>query len=167
MLNHSRHKNRSRSLPLFLLAIMIGAWIFEYAGYPPCELCLMQRWAYYAAFPLPHFWHLLKPSWIKPGLIVLGLILAANAIFGVYHSGIEWKWWARTFNLFRQWRPCHGTGQLLEGLKKPGVMCNEAAIRILGIVSGRLECHHMWRHWLCWRFAPREKPDYGSSSVSQ
>ncbi|MGL4526624.1 MAG: disulfide bond formation protein B, partial [Aestuariivirga sp.] len=34
------------------VATIAGAWIFEGAGYLPCELCLMQRWAYYAAIPL-------------------------------------------------------------------------------------------------------------------
>jgi disulfide bond formation protein DsbB len=32
-------------------ATIAGAWIFEYFGYAPCELCLQQRWAYYAAIP--------------------------------------------------------------------------------------------------------------------
>ena len=34
------------------LATIVGAWIFEYAGYPPCELCLKQRLAYYLAIPI-------------------------------------------------------------------------------------------------------------------
>ena len=33
-------------------ATILGAWIFEYFGYAPCELCLKQRWAYYAAIPV-------------------------------------------------------------------------------------------------------------------
>ncbi len=112
-----------------LAAILIGAWIFEYAGYPPCELCLMQRWAYYVGIPFAAFLGLAKPKWLGHGLIVLGLLLAANAIFGVYHSGVEWKWWEGPST-------CSGTGALSDGLPnllKPGVMCNEAAIRILGL----------------------------------
>jgi disulfide bond formation protein DsbB len=112
-----------------LALILIGAWIFEYAGYPPCELCLMQRWAYYVGIPFAAFMGLAKPRWIASGLLVLGIMLAANAIFGVYHAGIEWKWWAGPAT-------CSGTGTLTEGLPnllKPAVMCNEAAIRILGL----------------------------------
>ncbi len=112
-----------------LALILIGAWIFEYAGYPPCELCLMQRWAYYVGIPFAAFMGLAKPRWIGPGLIVLGLLLTANAIFGVYHSGVEWKWWEGPST-------CSGSGALSDGLPnllKPGVMCNEAAIRILGL----------------------------------
>jgi disulfide bond formation protein DsbB len=113
----------------FLTAIILGAWVFEYAGYPPCELCLMQRWAYYVGIPFAAFMGLAKPRWIAPGLLVLGLILTANAIFGVFHAGVEWKWWAGPST-------CSGAGALSEGLPnllKPGVMCNEAAIRILGL----------------------------------
>jgi disulfide bond formation protein DsbB len=112
-----------------LAVILLGAWIFEYAGYPPCELCLMQRWAYYVGIPMAAFLGLAKPRWITPGLIALGLILAANAVFGVYHAGVEWKWWAGPAT-------CSGSGALSEGLPnllKPGVMCNEAALRILGL----------------------------------
>ncbi|NMD07746.1 MAG: disulfide bond formation protein B, partial [Phyllobacteriaceae bacterium] len=39
-------------IALVALATIIGAWIFEFAGYAPCELCLQQRWAYYAGVPL-------------------------------------------------------------------------------------------------------------------
>ena len=33
-------------------ATIAGAWIFEAAGYLPCDLCLKQRWVYYAGVPL-------------------------------------------------------------------------------------------------------------------
>ena len=29
-----------------------GAWVFQFAGYPPCDLCYLQRYAYYAGVPL-------------------------------------------------------------------------------------------------------------------
>jgi disulfide bond formation protein DsbB len=112
-----------------LAVVLIGAWIFEAAGYPPCELCLMQRWAYDVGIPFAAFLGLAKPRWLSAGLVALGLILTANAVFGVYHAGVEWKWWAGPTT-------CSGTGALSDGLPdllKPGVMCNEAAIRILGL----------------------------------
>jgi disulfide bond formation protein DsbB len=116
-----------------LLAIILGAWIFEYAGYPPCELCLMQRWAYYVGIPFAGFLALAKPSWMKLGLAALALLLAANAVFGVYHSGIEWGWWQGPATCSGNGGLTAEPGNLLESLKKPGVMCNEAAIRILGL----------------------------------
>jgi disulfide bond formation protein DsbB len=113
---------------LALLAVIIGAFIFEYIGYPPCELCLMQRWAYYVGVPFAGYLALGNPRWIKTGLLVLAVMLAANAVFGVYHAGVEWKWWEGP-------TACSG-GAVSDGLPdltKPGVMCNEAALRILGL----------------------------------
>ncbi len=121
--------NTAWSIAAVLAAILVGAWIFEFAGYAPCELCLMQRWAYYVGIPFAAFMAMANPRWITPGLIALGLILTANAIFGVFHAGVEWKWWDGPST-------CSGGGALSEGLPnllKPGVMCNEAAIRILGL----------------------------------
>lgn len=121
--------NTAWLISVSLLAILIGAWIFEYAGYAPCDLCLMQRWAYYVGIPMAAFLGLANPRWITPGLLALGLILTANAVFGVFHAGVEWKFWEGPST-------CGGGGALSEGLPnlmKPGIMCNEAALRILGL----------------------------------
>ena len=112
---------------LVYLATIAGAWIFEYAGYLPCELCLKQRWAYYVVAPLALLVAALNPPWLRAALVAVGLILLANAVFGVFHSGVEWGWWQG---------PTTCTGDVTTGLpdlSKPAVMCNEAAIRILGL----------------------------------
>jgi disulfide bond formation protein DsbB len=113
---------------MVMLATIIGAWIFEYAGYPPCELCLKQRWAYYAVVPLTGILAVMNPPWLKQALWLVFLILLASMIFGIYHSGVEWKFWAG---------PSTCTGGSLAGglpdLTKPAVMCDQPAIRIFGI----------------------------------
>jgi disulfide bond formation protein DsbB len=112
------------------LATILGAWIFEYAGYLPCELCLKQRWAYYCVIPLSLLLALLSnqsPQLLKIGMIVIGLIMLASCIFGIYHAGVEWKFWAG---------PTECTGNFgggLPDLTKKAVMCDQAAIRIFGI----------------------------------
>lgn len=112
------------------LATIVGAWIFEYVGYPPCELCLKQRLAYYLAIPISLLLVFLSehsPQLAKNGMIVLGLIMLASCIFGIYHSGIEWKFWPG---------PTECTGNFAGGLPdltKKAVMCDQAAIRILGL----------------------------------
>jgi disulfide bond formation protein DsbB len=132
-----------------MLAAIAGAWIFEYLGYLPCDLCLQQRWAYYAIVPLSLLLALGNPGWIQYGLYVCLAILVGSAIFGIYHSGVEWKFW-----------PGPGTcgagavGGGLPDLTKPVVKCDEAAIRILGlslagwnaIISGAMA-------WIAWRGA--------------
>jgi disulfide bond formation protein DsbB len=114
------------------LATIVGAWIFEYFGYAPCELCLKQRWAYYAAIPLAFVLALTVPSapaLARNGLLLLTLIWFASMVFGIYHSGVEWKWWPGPTT-------CTGTGGLSGGipdLTAPVVMCDTPAIRIFGL----------------------------------
>ncbi len=108
-------------------ATIAGAWIFQFAGYDPCHLCLMERWAYYAAMALSLLL-LVSKSNAKLGLCLLAAIMLASAVFGAYHAGVEWKWWPGPDT-------CTGGGALggLPDLTKPVVMCDEAAIRIFGL----------------------------------
>ena len=114
------------------LATILGAWIFEYFGYAPCELCLKQRWAYYTAIPLALVLFLTagsNPTMARGGLYLLALIWTFSMIFGIYHSGVEWKWWAGPST-------CTGNGGLTGGLpdlSKPVVLCDQPAIRIFGL----------------------------------
>lgn len=114
------------------LATIAGAWIFEYAGYAPCELCLKQRWAYYTGVPLALAVALIAPSRpdvAKAGLMLLALLWVASMIFGIYHSGVEWKWWAGPTTCTAQADFSGG----LPDLSKPAVLCDTPAIRILGL----------------------------------
>ncbi|WP_373502504.1 disulfide bond formation protein B [Aestuariivirga sp.] len=113
-------------------ATIAGAWIFEFAGYAPCDLCLKQRWAYYVAIPLALAVALISPSspsLARYGLAGLALVWLGSMVFGIFHSGVEWGWWPGPTT-------CTGTGQLTGGLpdlSTPAVMCDKAAIRILGL----------------------------------
>jgi disulfide bond formation protein DsbB len=111
-----------------MFATIIGAWIFERAGYPPCELCLKQRWAYYAIVPLTGLLAILKPAWIKPGLWLACFILVASMIFGIYHAGVEWKFWQGPTEC-----TAGALGDGLPDLSKPVVMCDEPSLRIFGL----------------------------------
>jgi disulfide bond formation protein DsbB len=124
---------RTTLLLIFIVSLLtiIGAFIFEWAGYAPCPLCLMQRWAYYAAIPLSVIFAAIargNAGIARWGLILLALIFIINSIFGVYHAGAEWKFWPG---------PETCGGSLGEGLptltNEPVVRCDEAAIRILGL----------------------------------
>ena len=144
-------------------ATLAGAWIFEYYGYAPCELCLKQRWAYHAAIPLSLVLGLLaanNPALARRGLYVLALVMMASAIFGAYHAGVEWKWWPGPDT-------CSGDGGLSGGLpdlSKPAVMCDQPAIRILGLsLAG-------WNGVISLALAIvalKGATSHGSSSVSQ
>ncbi len=124
---------------LVSVATIAGAWAFELiGGLAPCPLCLQQRWAYYTAIPLL----LLALIWLHGGgrarlaRLALGLsalAMLAGAAVAVYHTGIEWQWWAG---------PGGCTGDLLAGnsgsvlpdLKAARVIrCDEAPWRLFGI----------------------------------
>ncbi len=140
------------------LVTIIGAWIFEYVGYLPCELCLKQRWAYYAAIPLALLIATYAPS--KPLLYLLALIWIASMIFGIYHSGVEWKFWAGPTT-------CTGDGGIslgLPDLSKPVVMCDQPAIRIFGLsLAGWNAVISLALAYIALKTARH----HGSSSVSQ
>ncbi len=108
--------------------VLVGAWGFEYFGYAPCELCLMQRYAYYAVIPLSLLFSFLDPKLQRGGLYFVGLIMLGSMIFGIYHAGVEWKFWQG---------PTTCTGGTVTGglpdLTKKAVMCDQPAIRILGL----------------------------------
>jgi disulfide bond formation protein DsbB len=124
--------NAVRLIIVAATVTILGAWVFEYFGYAPCELCLMQRWAYYAAIPLSLALLVgAQPSseFLRYGLIILVLIWLGSMIFGIYHSGVEWSWWPGPTT-------CTGSGGLSDGLPdltKPVVMCDTPAIRIFGL----------------------------------
>ena len=130
MLSAITQKQAFQVIFIVTLATIIGAWIFEYAGYLPCELCLKQRLAYYLAIPISLLMVLLygqSSTLQKNGMVILALMMLASCIFGIYHSGVEWKFWAG---------PTECTGDFSGGLPdltKKAVMCDQAAIRILGI----------------------------------
>ena len=114
------------------IATILGALLFEYFGYLPCELCLLQRWPYYLAIVLASLGLGMAgaiPKTTRFFLALLGIVFLSSAVFGIYHAGVEWKFWAGPDT-------CTGAGGLsigLPDLSKPAAMCDEPALRIFGI----------------------------------
>ncbi|NJM29076.1 MAG: disulfide bond formation protein B [Rhizobiales bacterium] len=153
-------RNAAIAVILIAAAAIIGAWNLEFAGYSPCPLCLQQRWAYYALIPLAAIAAGVAPI-RRPLLGLMVLIGIASMIFGVYHSGVEWKWWPGPGT-------CGGSldaGTLLPSLDNtPVISCEDAAIRIFGLsLAG-------WNAVISLAMAMIAAmgfKNYGSSSVSQ
>lgn len=80
-------------------ATLIGAYIFQYGlKIPPCPLCLEQRIPHYIAVPLALIVAVAAAKGaprllVAIGLAALVLALLTTAGIGLYHSGVEWKWW--------------------------------------------------------------------------
>lgn len=153
-------------LAAFAVAIIAAVWIFEWAGYAPCHLCLMERWAWYAAIPGGLAAAMLMaraPLIARLLLAALALGLLANALLAGWHAGIEWKLWAGP-------SACTGGGGLSGSVpdfsKLRVVQCDEAALRILGIsLAGWNVPASLAAAALALAGAMREV--HGSSSVSQ
>ena len=124
------------------MAVVVGSALgFEHiGGYIPCKLCLEQRVPYYAGVPIALLAALAAafkapPALSRGLLVVAGLAMAYALYLGIYHSGVEWSWWAGPAD-------CTATGggtvtsgkdllSQLDTVKPPS--CDEAAGRFLGI----------------------------------
>jgi disulfide bond formation protein DsbB len=86
------------ALLLAIVSILTALGFQYFAGYQPCMLCLMQRYAYYAGIPLLFAALVLTAGGSRGAAAALFLLVAlaffANAGLGVYHAGAEWKFWA-------------------------------------------------------------------------
>ncbi|MCU0908486.1 MAG: disulfide bond formation protein B [Rhodobacteraceae bacterium] len=72
------------------VALLAGAFIFQALGYPPCALCLWQRWPHAAAIAIGAV-ALFLPHAALP-LAGAGAALATAGV-GLYHTGVERAWW--------------------------------------------------------------------------
>lgn len=140
MTAHERIKTAGFLVAIAGAATILGAFIFQYGfGYQPCPLCLDQRIAYYVAIPLS----LLivagasveaSPKVLMLAFAVIALAFLINAGIGVYHSGVEWKWWAGPSDCSGPLNSLGSTGGLLQDLQNIRVVrCDDAAWRFLGL----------------------------------
>ena len=118
------------------VAILAVVWIFQFFGYAPCELCLTQRYAFYAAVPLAALTAFISRSahgWARAGFALLALAFAANAALAAYHVGVEYHWWQGP-------TACTGgpgsldVNDLVKSLDSVKVVrCDEVQLRIAGL----------------------------------
>jgi disulfide bond formation protein DsbB len=117
-------------------ALIVGALAFQYiGGYPPCEMCMWQRYPHFAAILVGLGGGALLsigalPAGLaKPVAFMTILLIAVTGAIGVYHAGVEWLWWkgpsACTGQAFRL------TGSL--DLNAHVVSCDHAAWRMFGV----------------------------------
>lgn len=110
------------------LAMMLGAWGFEYIGkMAPCELCLWQRWPHKMAIVLGLVMFFLPNRWIA---LLGGLVVLVGALIAFYHAGVELKFWTG---------PDTCTGMPTAGISvdalwaRPVVRCDDIPWALFGI----------------------------------
>lgn len=73
------------------LALLLGAFGFQHiGGYLPCKMCLWQRWPHAAAIAIGAVILLGGPRLLNWAGALAALTTGG---IGVYHAGVEWKWW--------------------------------------------------------------------------
>jgi disulfide bond formation protein DsbB len=120
-------------------ATILLALMFErYGGYAPCPLCLQERYAYYFAVPATVIaFFTARAESFTVTRILLALIALAfliNAGVGIYHSGVEWKWWPGPTSCSGGTAVEWGAGGLSQELEHAKVVsCSEAMWRFAGL----------------------------------
>jgi disulfide bond formation protein DsbB len=129
---------------LLSVAVVGAALLAQYwGGLVPCELCLYQRWPYYAVIALMALTLAIGRRGIsRVALALAAVIFIAGAGLALYHLGVEQHWFAG---------PTACTGGGLAGgsideirrrlLATPVVRCDVAQWSVMGVdplVSGNL-----------------------------
>ena len=121
-----------------IVATIAGAFAFQAAGYPPCDLCLKERLPYYAGMALAAL--TVAAAWRGPGLApsvcfaALALLFLGGTAFGIYHSGVEWGFWPGPSDCTGALDHAGSVGDFMRQLQTVKIVrCDAVSIRILGL----------------------------------
>ncbi|SDE10832.1 disulfide bond formation protein B [Limimaricola pyoseonensis] len=103
------------------IALLGGAFIFQALGYPPCAMCIWQRWPHGIAIALGVV-AMLLPGRVLPALGAAAM--ATTAAIGVFHTGVERDWWEGPAS-------CTGTGQSLGSLSGGDLLSTDGPLLVM------------------------------------
>ena len=124
------------------MAVVVGSALgFEHiGGYIPCALCLLQRNPYYIGIPLGILTILsvvlkLPASVTRTLLVLIGLLMLVGGGMGIYHAGVEWKFWEGPASCsVSAAGVAAGAGNVLDQLNSvKGPSCTDATLRVFGL----------------------------------
>jgi disulfide bond formation protein DsbB len=129
---------RAALIFIVALAALAAVWILQGMGYEPCELCLTERYAFYAAAPLAALTALLASRSMhglaRAGFALIALVFLANAAFAFYHVGVEQHWWPGPTACTGALSAPVDVKDLMKALETTKVVsCDEVQLRILGL----------------------------------
>nr|WP_147124850.1 disulfide bond formation protein B [Shimia ponticola] len=112
------------------LALIVGAYVFQYLGFAPCKMCYWQRYPHFAAIIIGAVF--LAFQWqVLPWLGAMAAAITGG--IGVFHVGVEQKWWEGPAS-------CTGGGMgdlsgadLLNLDSVRVIMCDEISWQMLGL----------------------------------
>jgi disulfide bond formation protein DsbB len=133
------HAAGAAAIAIVAFATIAGAWIFQGLGYPPCDLCYEQRYAYYVGVPLAALVFVAARAGfpraiVVAGLAALALIFAANMVLAGYHSGVEAKLWQGPTACTGSMAGPVDAGDLLKQLQTIKIVrCDAVNLRVFGL----------------------------------
>lgn len=132
---------RTGRVPAFVLALISAVTLATvYAsqfigGLVPCELCLYQRWPWWAALLLCILaMPTLLSTRVRAALVALaGLSVLAGAGVAVFHVGVEQHWWPGLASCSAAGQTPASFEQMQQMLSQPTASCDEPAWTMFGI----------------------------------
>ncbi|MDF2381891.1 disulfide bond formation protein B [Nostoc ellipsosporum NOK] len=119
---------------LLPLALVGGAHLSELFGLVPCEMCWWQRWPHYAAVLIALSSFLVKDRRAQLGLVLLaGTAVAISGGIGVFHAGVEYKWWQGITACTAQVHGGSPMDMLNDALRRPLIRCDVPQWTLFGI----------------------------------
>ena len=103
------------------VALLAGAFFFQAIGYPPCTMCLWQRWPHAAAIAVMLLALVLPGRWLP---LAGALAMAATVAIGLYHTGVERDWWEGPSS-------CTGAGAGLGGLSGTDLLALDGPVLVM------------------------------------
>lgn len=131
-------------MPILIAVLAAAAPLFAMAseswGLVPCELCLWQRWPYWAAAGLALLAALL-PGRARPvllGAAILAILVSGG--IGMLHAGVEFGWWPSPLASCQAANTSSGAAASVEDLMRsmaaatgPAKPCDAATFLIPGL----------------------------------
>ncbi len=119
-------------LALVSAGLLLGALGFQYlGGLAPCEMCYWQRYGHVAVLVIAGLALLFDRRAL--GWLAVAAMLAAAAL-GLYHAGVELKWWQGITSCTAPVQSGMSTADMLNALRAaPLVRCDAVPWSLLGL----------------------------------
>jgi len=116
-----------------LFALLIALYLQYILNYPPCHLCIMQRYGFGITLTLGLIGLYFKNQNIISILICLSLLYTISIAF--WHIGIESQWWAASLECSGMIENIGSLKEELENTLKsgPSATCDQVSPKTLGI----------------------------------
>lgn len=156
--------HRPLLLALVVSALLLGgALLFQYVGgLAPCELCVAQRWPHAVSIALGLAGLLLLRRAAVARLLAVGCALALlwTGLIGLYHVGVEQKWWSGPSACTAGSLSAAPAEALSQIVAAPLVQCDSIAWSLFGISMAGYNAlistlAAFWTLWLTLRAAQR------------